>query len=218
MKLHFAILLLLFSFSFKVNAQPKAGDFLLGGSANFGRSTYYYLDTSYLSSNTYISARFSPELGIFITEKIVLSGFTNIIYYQNTNKQLIEDTLSNNKLEEYKSAHIFLSWGGAISYYQSIKKKLFWVNKLMYERGYFSDGVSFSSLVSKNGQTFNRQYYSIYTVQTGLQYFFKPYLSLHFSMNAISLYRPNKKYFNLTLLDKSSLSIGINFIIQSENE
>ena len=56
------------------------------------------------------------------------------------------------------------------------------------------------------------------TLQTGLQYFFKPYLSLHFSMNAISLYRPNKKYFNLTLLDKSSLSIGINFIIQSENE
>ena len=88
----------------------------------------------------------------------------------------------------------------------------------MYEKGYFSNGISFSSLISKKAQTFDRQYYSIYTLKTGFQYFFKPYLSLNLSITALASYNPSKTYFNLSLLDKNTFLVGLNFLIQSENE
>ena len=216
MKLHFAIAVLLFCFSFDAYTQPKAGDFLLGGGFSTNQNKDYYPDTSYLSSQTYFFASFKPQLGVFITKHIAISGFTNIIYSQIVSKQQIENT--NGVTETNKSEHFVLTWGGAVSYYSTIHENIFWVNKLVYDRGYISNGVGFASFISKNDKTFDKYYFSTYTLQTGIQYFFKPYLSLCFDINALSLINPKKTYFSLSLLDKYSFSIGLNFLIQSKDE
>ncbi len=216
MKLNFAIALLLFSFSFKVNAQPKSGDFLLGGGFSANQNKDYYPDTSYLSSQTYFFASFKPQLGIFITKHIAISGFTNIFYSQIISKQGIEN--SNGVTETNKSGRFVLRWGGSVSHYKPIHENIFWVNKLIFDRGYMSDGIGFASFISKNDKTFEKYYFSTYTLQTGIQYFFKPHLSLSFDINALSLINPKKTYFSLSLLDKYSFSIGLNFLIQSKDE
>jgi hypothetical protein len=198
------------------NAQPKSGDFLLGGGFSVNQNKDYYMDTSYLSSQTYFSAFFRPQLGIFITKCVAISGFTNIIYNQTISKQRIEN--SNGVFETNKSGRFVLAWGGSISYYKPIYENMFWVNKLIYDRGYISNGISFASFISKNTKTFEKSYSSTYTLQTGIQYFFKPHLSLSIDINALSFINPKKTYFSLNLLDKYSFLIGLNFLIQSKDE
>lgn len=199
-----------------MNAQPKAGDFLLSGSLGANQYKSFSKDTSYVSSQTYFTAFFKPQLGIFITKNIAISGFTNIFYNHVIFKQPIEN--NNGAIETDKTARFVLTWGGAVSYYSTIHENIFWVNRFMYDRGYLSTGVGFSSIISKNKQTFEKSYFSTYTLQTGIQYFFKPNLSLGIDINALSLINPKKSNINLTLLDKQSFSFGLNFIIQSENE
>lgn len=216
MKQYFALLFWVIGLYFAVHAQPKGGDFLLSGSFGANQNKSYFKDTSYLSSQTYFIAFFKPQLGIFITKNIAISGFTNIIYNHIIFKQPIEN--NNGVVETSKTARFVLAWGGAVSYYRTIHENIFWVNKLMYDRGYLSTGVGFSSIIAKNTQTFDKYYFSTYTLQTGIQYFFKPNLSLGIDINALTLISPKKNDINLTVLDKQSFSFGLNFIIQSENE
>lgn len=217
----FGITLLFFIelLSINVIAQPSSGDFLLGGDVAGRRTKVFYPDTSYESTLIANTFKFSPRIGIFITDRIAIGGFTNIIYFEQKRKQLIEDTIKSTRdFEESKFSGFVLSNGGFLSYYYPIKETLISISEFSYEYGYSSDGVSLASFISDEQNNFKRNYFSRYTIQTGVNYFFKPYLSLSAFINLFNLQYTNNSI-NITLLSKDTpLSIGINYIIQSDDE
>lgn len=201
----------------KVNAQPSSGDFLLGGNIN----AYYNTEFSFEGEKKFKTKNFltifNPQIGFFITDRIAIGLSTDIMYRENKRLQIISDTILDDvELEVNKSAFFTLSSGGFISYYYPFTKNIFLVNKLNLQTGYASYGINFSSFVGSTDTVFQKYYYSLLTLQTSLQYYFKPYLSLTAEVNTLD-FSYSKRASNLSFMRKT-FTIGINYLIQSNDE
>lgn len=202
-----------------IKAQPSSGDFLLAGSVFGTYNKDFHRDTFDFSTRTSLSARFNPKIGGFITNRIAVGGFINIVYSETKHQQTIDDTIKSTlKNMVSKTANFILTNGGFLSYYLPISQKLFWVNTFTYQTGYNSNGISLASFISEEAQTFGKSFFSQASIQTSLQYYFKPHLSLTAEVNALLLHY-TKRTTQLELLDvKNTLTIGINYLIQSDDE
>lgn len=217
MKLHFAILLLLFSFSFKVNAQPKAGDFLLGGgfSAN---STKYNSIQEYTNTLTKaFQGTFTPQIGYFITKNIVVSGFINIAYQRRTEEVYLNGILIDT-FHNSTNKTLSISVGSIVEYFHPIKEKLFWVNSFSYEKGYTADGFGVSSIFVKNKSVVNRIGFTQCNINTGIKYFFKNNVCLTLNTTVFSINRKDKILTANFLNQQKLISIGFNYLIISDED
>jgi hypothetical protein len=202
------------------NAQPKSGDFLLGGGIEGSNLKWYSPDTNTLIRRNLISAGFSPQISVFILPHLAVGVMADMQYFIRKDTEHTDDTISTVKERVTKFRSISVAMGGFVSYYYPIKaiRNLFWVNRLSYVKGYVADGISFAAFVSSEKNTFSRSGFFEYNLSTGINYFFKPNVCLSVNMTAFSLRGINTQKSIGFLTDNGYLSIGLNYLIISEDE
>lgn len=212
-------------------AQPKSGDFLLGGSLSFNRQRGQLPDNPTNGTLTENSFKFAPQVGLFFTPRI-FGGFSTRVDYASSTSSFVKRDSAGNKFDiVQQSFKLKFSFGFYASYYYPINDKLFWVNTLEPHWGTINEGDRLASLFSENKPQQERRKFLTLNYITGVQYFAKPNLSIIAGINPFTYTYEYQKVVRdntpISKQDKHTISftniargfyIGVNFLIISDNE
>lgn len=212
-------------------AQPKAGDFLLGGNLSFGRQRGLVPDNASEGITTQTTLRFKPNVGVFFGKRVLVGFNTNVDYYGSANRYIVKDSVGH----EYsiKSQYFELTFGFGLytSYYYPLCNGLYWVNTLNTGWGNYTKGDKISSLFAEDKPKQDRVKFVEARLTTGLQYFVRHNIAVDVSIEPLTLTYNYKKVVrdntpisnqNSTMLRFSNIakgfSIGIRYLIISDDE
>lgn len=214
-----------------VVAQPKKGDFLLGGSLSFNRQRGQLPDNPTNGTLTENSFKFAPQIGLFFTPRIFGGFSTRVDYSSSTSSFVTRDSAGRETDNIQQSFLLKFSFGFYASYYYPINKKLFWVNTLEPHWGTINEGDRLVSLFSESKPQQERRKFLTLNYITGIQYFAKPNLSITAGITPFTYTYEYQKVVRdntpISKQDKHTISftniargfyIGVNFLIISENE
>jgi hypothetical protein len=232
-KLLFIPLILVFIIGFGgwVNAQPKAGDFMIGGSIAFKRDNGQIPDDPANGIEKKNFFRLAPEVGTFLSKRWE-AGFYTLVQYENTSSiNLFKDSVGNILRVQSKNFELQLQFGLNIKYYYPISPNFYWVNSLRPAWGTFVSGDRLQALFETDKPQQNRERFIATNWVTQLQYFVKPSLSVSlgltplnytYTYNTIERFnQPDTKERGHELRFNNiatGLFIGVNFLIISDDE
>lgn len=216
---------------FTAIAQPKSGDFLLGGNLSFNRHRGQLPDNSTNGTITENSFKFAPQIGVFITPRIFGGFSTHVDYSSSTSSFVTRDSMGKEHDNMLQSFSLKFSFGFYASYYLPIHEKLFWVNTLEPHWGTINEGDRLASLFSENKPQQERRRFLTLNYITGIQYFAKPNLSITAGITPFTytyeyqkvvrdntpISKQNKHTISFTNIARG-FYIGVNFLIISDNE
>jgi len=221
--LRLSILALLVVVSLVVKAQPKTGDFMLGGSLSFNRQRGQLPSTPANGIETKNFFRLAPQVGAFFSKRWEGGFYTLMEYEGKTSIFTLQNSAGQSQSIERKRFDLKFEFGFFVRYYYPIRPNLYWVNSIQPSQV----AVLFES--DKPQQSRERFVATRWVTQ--LQYFAKPNLSISVGFNPI-LYtytyntivrnnqpdakeRGHKISFNNMA---KGLFIGVNFLIVSDDE
>lgn len=227
----FIVLALLLFTTAMLEAQPKPGDFMLGGSLSFNRQRGQLPDDPENGTETKNLFRLAPQIGAFLSKRWE-GGFYTLVEYKGTSSVFtLRDSMGRSVSSERKSFDLKLEFGFYLKHYYPIRSKLYWVNSLQPSWGTFTNGDRLSALFESDKPQQNRERFVSTRWITQLQYFAKPNLAVSIGFNPI-----NYTYtFNTIVRSNQSdskerghsisfnnmpqgLFIGLNLLIISEDE
>ncbi len=225
------LMLFLMLIGFVADAQPKSGDFLLGGSLSFNRQRGQLPGNSANGTLTENSFKFAPQIGVFFTPRIFGGFSTRVDYSSSTSSFVVHDSMGQEYDIEQQSFLLKFSFGFYASYFYPINEKLFWVNTLEPHWGSINEGDKLSSLFSENKPQQERRKFLTLNYITGVQYFAKPNLSITAGITPFTytyeyqkvvrdntpISKQNKHTISFTNIARG-FYIGVNFLIISDNE
>ena len=226
----YVLLLVLFSAGF-CHAQPKGGDFMLGGSIAFDRQRGSLPDDPSAGTTTLNYLNFAPKIGVFVSPRWQVGFATRIRYEGMANNSILSDSLGNKYNFDFQSYTLRFSFGIHASFYCPLGKGLYWVSTIEPHWGTVTDGDKLSSLFSENKPQQDRRRFLTVDFSTGLQYFMRPNLSVSFGINPVNYtFEYQKTVLNNQPISKRNsnavtftnaakgLFIGVNYLIISDNE
>ncbi len=229
--LKFIVLVFFIGFSFFVEAQPKAGDFMLGGSLSFSRQRGQLPTDPTKGTETKSFFRLAPQVGIFLSKRWQ-AGFYSVVEYKGeTFNRIFQDTLGRTINIEEKGFKLDFEFGFYVQHLYPIRPRLYWVNGIQPSWGTSATGDQLAGLFETDKPQQNREQFISASWVTQLQYFVKPNLSVSFGINPVNYRytyntivrsnvgdakeRGHKFEFNNVA---TGLFIGVNLLIISEDE
>lgn len=224
------LVLMLVSF-FNVNAQFKAGDFMLGGSLSFNRQKGQLPSEPTQGTETKSFFRLAPRVGVFISKRWEAGFFTMVEYNGESSNLLLQDSTGKNFTIPSRKFQLDFEFGFYAKYYLPIRDRLYWANSIRPSWGTAATGDQLAGLFESGRPQQNRESFFAANWITELQYFIKPTLSVSFGIAPLS-YRYT---YNTVQRDNFSstkershkvkisniatgLFIGFNLLIVSEDE
>jgi hypothetical protein len=225
------IIIIVFLGALQSFAQPKAGDFLLGGNISFGKQRGQTPDNASEGITTQTTLKFKPNVGVFFSKRVLVGFGTNVDYYGNANRYIVKDSLG--KEYNIKDQYFELTFGFGLytSYYYPLCKGLYWVNTLNVGWGTFTRGDKLSSLFNEDKPKQDKLKFVNTTISTGLQYFVRHNIAVGMSIEPLLLTYNYKKVVrdNMPISKQNDVrfqfsniargfSIGIRYLIIADNE
>jgi hypothetical protein len=212
-------------------AQPKAGDFLLGGNLSFGRQRGLVPDNASAGTTTQTTLKFKPNVGVFFSKRVLVGFNTNVDYYSSANRYIVKDSVGKEYSVKSQFFELTFGFGAYTTYYYPVCNNLYWVNTLNIGWGSYTRGDKVASLFAEDKPKQDRVKFVEARLSTGLQYFVRHNIAVDVSIEPLTLTYNYKKVVrdntpvssqNTTALRFSNIakgfSIGIRFLIISDNE
>lgn len=225
------ILVFVLGLSNEVYAQPKAGDFMLGGSLGFKREQGQIPDDPAIGTSKKNFFRLAPEVGAFFSKRFEFGFYTLVEYESTSSIQPIKDSAGRIFRVNSRNFDLQLQFGLNIKYYFPLGPKFYWVNSIRPNWGTFVSGDRLQALFETDKPQQKRERFISTDWVTQLQYFVKPNLSVSiglaplnytYTYNTIERFnQPDTKArgheFKFNNVARG-LFIGINLLIISEDE
>lgn len=227
----FIILALLVLTTAMLEAQPKVGDFQLGGSLSFNRQRGQLPTDPANGTETKNLFRLAPQIGAFLSKRWE-GGFYTLVEYEGTSSSFtLKDSAGRTFSSENKSFELQLEFGFFVKYYYPISPKFYWVNSIQPNWGTFTNGDRLSALFESDKPQQNRERFIATRWITQLQYFAKPNLSVSIGFNPVNYTytyntivrsnQPDSKERGHSISFNNiarGLFIGVNLLIISDDE
>lgn len=176
-----------------VAAQPKSGDFLLGGSASFSRNRGETPDNAGAGVKTKTQFSFNPNVGIFFSKRFAGGFSTSFNYFSSANSYVLRDSANNEFRTRDQYFNLTFGFGLFGSHYIPLKDKLYLVNTLDVKWGSYVEGDRLQSLLAENKPQQDRVNFLEMRHYLSLQYFMKPAVAVSIGFSPlIYTYRMNK--------------------------